>query len=78
MQVYSIQEIQAAYAEIKQHLMTVLAITGCDTVSFPYMKEKAMALVFLQKEEDWSSLCKFRNPNNSHNNVAAVIVGFLL
>ena len=38
LQLYRIGELQSAIGNMKQHLMFVPAINGCDTVSAPYVK----------------------------------------
>ena len=40
LQLYNIGELQSAVGDMKQHLMFVHAISGCDTVSAPYMKRQ--------------------------------------
>ena len=47
LQRYSIGEIQEAFQNIKQHLMFVHAITGCDIVSALYNPGKKKALAVL-------------------------------
>ena len=47
LQLYNIDELQSAVGDMKQHLMFVHAISGCDTVSAPYMKGKKRALELL-------------------------------
>ena len=42
LQLYSISELQSAVGDMKQHLMFVPAINGCDTVSAPYMKGRTL------------------------------------
>ena len=45
---------------MKQHLMFVHAIGGCDTVSALYMKGKMIALEVLRSCGDHDSLSRFR------------------
>ena len=47
LQLYNIDELQSTFGDMKQHLMFVHAISGCDTVSAPYMKGKKRALELL-------------------------------
>ena len=42
LQLYSIGELQSAAGDVKQHLMFVHAISGCDAVSAPYMKAQTL------------------------------------
>ena len=48
LQLYNIGELQSAVSYMKQHLMFVHAISGCDRVSAPGMKGKKRALEVLR------------------------------
>ena len=48
LQLYNIDELQSTVVDMKQHLMFVYAISGCDTVSAPYMKGKKRAFELLR------------------------------
>ena len=43
LQLYNIGELQSAVGDMKQHLMFVHAISGCDIVSVPYLKGQMRA-----------------------------------
>ena len=52
---------------MKQHLMFVHAISGCDTVSALYMKGKKIALEVLRSCGDQDSLSIFTEPRSPLN-----------
>ena len=47
LQSYNIGELQSAVGDMKQHLMFVHAVSGCDTVSVPDIKGQKRALEVL-------------------------------
>ena len=47
LQLYNIDELQSAVGGMKQHLMFVHAISGCDTLTAPYMNGKKRAVELL-------------------------------
>ena len=49
---------------MKQHYMFVHAISGCDTVSVPYMKGKNIAIEVLRSFGDQDSLSNFNEPRS--------------
>ena len=58
--------------DMKQHLMFVHAISGCDTISFQYMKGKNIAIEVLRSFSDQDSLSTFnetRSPTEDITNV---------
>ena len=78
LQLYTIGELQSAVGDMKQHLMFVHAISGCDTVSAPYMKGKKRALEVLRSYGDQDSLSTFTEPRSTPEDVANVGERFLL
>ena len=63
---------------MKQHVMFVHAISGCDTVSAPYMKGKKIALEVLRSYGDQDSLSTFTEPRGQIEDLTNVEVRFLL
>ena len=57
---------------MKQHLMFVHAIIGCDSVSAPYMKGKKRALEVLRSYGDQDSLSTFTEPRSTPEDIANV------
>ena len=59
LQLYTIGELQSAVGDMKQHLMFVHAINGCDTVSTPYMKgtKRALGVQRSYGDQDSLSMC---------------------
>ena len=78
LQLYTIGELQSAVGDMKQHLMFVHAISGCDTVSAFYMKGKKRALEVLRSYGDQDSLSTFTEPRSTPEDVANVGERFLL
>ena len=78
LQLYSFSELQSDVGDVKQHLMFVHAISGCDTVSAPYMKGKRKALEVIRSYGDLNHLSTFTEPGSSHEDVANVGELFLL
>ena len=77
LQVFRIQDVQASHAAIKQHLLYVHAITGCDTTSSIYMKGKVKCLDICSRE-DCGYLDKFKSPDSTREEVAFAGEKFLL
>ena len=69
---YTIGELQSAVGDMKKHLMFVPAISGCDTLSAPYMKGKKRALEVLRSYGDQDSLSTFTEPRSTPEGVANV------
>ena len=78
LQLHTIGELQSAVGDMKQHVMFVHAISGCDTVSTPYMKGKKRALGVLRSYGDQDSLSTFTEPRSTPEDVANVGERFLL
>ena len=64
--------------DMKQHLMYVHAISGCDTVSAPYMKGTKIALGVLRRYGDHDSLSTFTEPRSHPEDITNIGVRFLL
>ena len=62
---------------MKQHLMSVHSISGCDTVSAPYMNGKKIALEVLRSYGDQDSLSTFTEPRSPPEYITNVEVRFL-
>jgi hypothetical protein len=75
---YSIGEIQTAFHSVKQHLMFIHAITGCDTVSALYNQGKKKALALFGGDDNWNCLDVFTGADSSHEDIARVGEVFLL
>ena len=60
--------------DMKQHLMFVHAISGCDTVSAPYMKGKNIAIEVLRSFGDQDSLSTFNEPRSPPEDITNVEV----
>ena len=75
---YTIGELHSAVGDMKQHLIFVPAISGCDTLSAPYMKGKKRALEVLRSYGDQDSLSTFTEPRSTPEDVANVGERFLL
>ena len=78
LQLYNTDELQLYIGDMKQHLMFVHAISGCDTVSAPYMKGKKRALEVLRSNGDQDSLSTFTEPRSPPEDIINVGVRFLL
>lgn len=76
--VYCIREIQEACSSIKQHLMFVHAITGCDTVSAIYNQGKKRALQLFDSDDNWDCLSVFSQSDSIQDEIARVGELFLL
>ena len=59
---------------MKQQLMFVHAISGCDTVSAPYMKGNKVALDVLRSYGDQDSLSIFTEPRSPPEDIINVKV----
>ena len=57
---------------MKQHLMFVHAISGCDTVSAPYMKCKQIALEVLRSYGDQDYVSTFAEPRSPPEDITNV------
>ena len=77
MQIFKITDIQTANKDIKPHLMTMHALSGCDTVSALYMKGKKKATQLLHKKK-WDILNIFLQPGSTHEDIAFAGERFLL
>ena len=75
---YSIGEIQQAHMDIKHHIMAVHALTGCDTVSAPFMHGKKKAMELLSATDNIEYLSTFTNPDSTHTQVASAGELFML
>ena len=62
---YNIYEIQEAHDQLKTHLLAAHALTGCDTVSVPYMRGKKKAVEILLGNQH-TYLDSFTNNNSTH------------
>ena len=78
LQLYNIDEKQLYVGYMKQHLMFVHEISGCDTISAPYMKGKTIALVVLRRYGDQDTLSTFTEPRSAPEDIINVGVRFLL
>ena len=63
---------------MKQHLMFLHAISGCDPVSAPYMKGKKIALGVLHSYGDQDFLSTFTEPRSPSQDIINVGVRFLI
>ena len=82
LQLYNIGELQSAVGDMKQHLMFVHAVSGCDTVSVPDMKVdmkgQKRALEVLPSYGDHDSLSTFTEPRTMPEDIANVGERFFL
>ena len=80
LQLYNIDELHLYVGDKKQHLMFVglHAISGCDTLSTPYMKGKHIALGLLRIYGDHDSLSTFTEPRSPPEDLTNVEIRFLL
>ena len=76
MVIYSIPEIQSLQAQLKPHLLALHALTGCETVSAPYMRGKKAVAVL--KTLGHSYLEAFTKGTSTHDEVARAGEVFLL
>ena len=60
--------------DMKQHLMFVHTISGCDTVSAPYMKGKKIALEVLRSYGDQDPLSTSTEPRSPPEDITNVEV----
>ena len=60
--------------DMKQHLMFVHAINGCDNVSAPYMKGKNTAIEVVRSFGDQDSLSTFNEPRSPPEDITNVEV----
>ena len=60
--------------DMKQHLMFVHAISGCDTVSAPYMKGTNIAIEVLRSLGDQDYLSTFNEPRSPPEDITNVEV----
>ena len=72
LQMYSVNELQTAHSDVKYHLMTVHAFTGCDTVSAPYQRGKKNAMDILRNNNSLNYLSLLISPDNSRAQVNIV------
>ena len=63
---------------MKQHLMFVHAISGCDTVSAPCVKGKNIALEVLRSYGDQDPLSTFTEPRSPPEDITHVEIRYLL
>ena len=78
LQLYNIGELQSAVGDMKQHLMFVHAVSGCDTVSVPDMKGQKRAIEVLPSYGDHNSLSTFTEPRTMPEDITNVGASFFL
>ena len=72
LQLYNIDEFQLYVGDMKQHFMFVHAISGCDTISAPYMKCTKIALGVLRSYGDHDSLSTFTEPRSHPEDITNI------
>ena len=75
--VYDLQAIQSAIGGVRTHLMTLHAITGCDTTSALFGKGKKKALLLAQNDS-LDFLDVFKSSESSKDNISMAGEKFLL
>ena len=72
LQLYNVDELQLYVGDMKQHLIFVHAISGCDTVSVPYTKGKNKAIGVLSSYGDQDYLSTFTEPRGPPEDITNV------
>ena len=76
--VFSTWEIQHAIGGTKNYLMSLHAVTGCDTVSAIYRQGKSKAFKMVQKKSEYGSLDTFMKNGGTHEEVKQAGEDFIL